>query len=337
MANVDSKIPFTYCRIGRAAEFLDMHTFDLLSLGACGKIGLCVRLNGMGSILSLDGNVEKHEDWYASLDYDHSVLAPAKYISTYTSFSIDNIFENDDFSPGFYPRFYKARRGDDTEDENWSQSHRGRAYGLWILPTRIINTILIDGTASAGGVALGFNKSDENTPSGWLFPLTIAEINEGECENGVDSVEGDEADEGYEEIYEKLHLTENDLWITAETVRRLVDFNGDYYNLEPGASGIAGVKNHEIKRGEIVHHSSERHAGNREQILMAALRLREQQSRVFEEYCRKPNGEINYSAWARELINRPDFFINQTAPIKTEAKIAEILSNAHKSPSERKT
>lgn len=181
---------------------------------------------------------------------------------------------------------------------------------------------------------MGFNKSDENTPAGWLFPLTIAEINEDECENGVDSVENDES---YEEIYEKLDLTENDLWITAETVRRLVDFDGDYYNLEPGNSGIAGDKDHKIKRGEIVHHSSERHAGNREQILMAALRLREQQNSIFEEYCRKSSGEINYSAWARELINRPDFFINQTAPIKTESKIAEILSNAHKSPSERKT
>ena len=334
MANVDSKIPFTYCRIGRAAEFLDMHTFDILSLGACGKIALCVRLNGMSSILSLEGNVKDLEDWYSSLDYDHAVLALAKNISKYTSFSIDNMFENDDFTTGFYPRFYKARRGDDTEDEHWTQSHKGRAYGLWTLPTRIINSILSDGRASAGGVALGFNKIDENTPAGWLFPLTKAEISEDECEESADNVENDE---DYEELYEKIELTENDLWITADTVRRLIDFNGGYHNLEQRDIGIAGDKSHEIKCGEIVHHSAERHAGNREQILMAALRLREQQNSVFEEYCRKPNGEINYSALARELINRPDFFINQTSPIKTEAKIAEILSNAHKSPSERKT
>lgn len=334
MANADLKIPFSFCRIKRAAEFLNMHTSDLLSLAVAEKISLCVRLNGLDSILSLGGNVNDLEEWYLSLSYDNSVLARARNISTYTSFSIDNMSSNDNLEPVFHPLFYKARYGDDSFDENWSHSHRGRAYGLWIPPSRTINSILSDGKVYTGGQALGFYKTNENSPDGVLFPLTKNEAVERDSEKDDDNNEGDD---NYEEIYEKFELTESDLWITANTVRRLIDFNGDYFNLEHCDSGVSDDSKINFKHGDSIHHSAERHAGNREQVLMAALRLREQQNNVFEECCRKPNGDINFSAWARELINRPNFFINQNSPIKTEAKIAEILSNAHKSPGERKT
>ena len=131
-----------------------------------------------------------------------------------------------------------------------------------------------------------------------------------------------------------MKVTYDDLWITAFDVKRIINCQSDYYNLEESIYG--GEHKERIKSKSEIHHSAERHAGNREKILMAALRLREQQVNVFEESCRKPNGDINFSAWARELIARPDWFAGGEPPIKAETKIAEILSTAHKSPSERK-
>ena len=38
---------------------------------------------------------------------------------------------------------------------------------------------------------------------------------------------------------------------------------------------------------------------------MVAMRFKEEQQNAFNESCRKTDGTINYSAWARELIARP--------------------------------
>ncbi|AOM39360.1 hypothetical protein [Xenorhabdus hominickii] len=81
-----------------------------------------------------------------------------------------------------------------------------------------------------------------------------------------------------------------------------------------------------------INPTAERHASNREKIFKAALRLIEEQPNVFEQVCRKNDGTINFSVFARELMDRPNFFINYEIPIKTQEAIAGILSNAYKSP-----
>ncbi|MEX0423952.1 hypothetical protein KDV38_09480 [Providencia rettgeri] len=83
------------------------------------------------------------------------------------------------------------------------------------------------------------------------------------------------------------------------------------------------------------HPTAERHAINRELILNAALRLIEEQPNVFEQECRKPDGSINFSGFARELLNRSSFFPDNEIPIKTQDSIAGILSNAYKSPNQK--
>lgn len=83
------------------------------------------------------------------------------------------------------------------------------------------------------------------------------------------------------------------------------------------------------------HPTVERHAINREQILSAALRLIEEQPNVFNDNCRKKDGSINYSAFARELLERHHFFPNGEPPIKTQESVAGILSNAYKSPNQK--
>ena len=50
-----ARIPFSFCRIRRAADFLGVSTTDLLSLAVSEKITLCVRLDGLKSILWVDG------------------------------------------------------------------------------------------------------------------------------------------------------------------------------------------------------------------------------------------------------------------------------------------
>ncbi|MGK3687178.1 hypothetical protein ACSLPA_33480, partial [Escherichia coli] len=53
-------------------------------------------------------------------------------------------------------------------------------------------------------------------------------------------------------------------------------------------------------------------------------------------YILSSNPQIVYRDFIFEyLIARPDWFINGELPIKTETKIAAILNNAHKRPSER--
>lgn len=84
-----TKIPFSFCRIKRAADFLGVSTDDLLSLAVSEKITLCVRLDGLKSVLWIEGNATELSDWYLSLSTNNSVLASARNISKYTSFAID--------------------------------------------------------------------------------------------------------------------------------------------------------------------------------------------------------------------------------------------------------
>lgn len=105
--------------------------------------------------------------------------------------------------------------------------------------------------------------------------------------------------------------------------------------LEKLNNGGELIKSQNDNENLVIHPTAERHAINREQILSAALRLIEEQPNVFNDNCRKKDGSINYSAFARELLERHHFFPNGEPPIKTQESISGILSNAYKSPNKK--
>lgn len=314
MANKDIIIPFKFCRLDRAAKLLKCDAYDLINLGVNDKLSICVNLDGLRSVINMNCNVDDAIKWYEDLKKGTSNSLNEKEVTEFSLFNIYRYSIDEDENPISLPLFT------DTYADGTCFSNIGSATGLWRI-WRGLDDLQNYGITYFDGTELEPCLPVKGCPAIQLLTY-------------VDSTGDDEADAEWEMNYPGMRVTTSDLWITAHDVRRLLDVKGDYYNLENYNDGIATEGKFESRHS--VHHSAERHACNREKILMAALRLREQQSNVFEESCRKTSGEINFSAWARELMARPDWFAGGEPPIKAETKIAEILSNAHKSPSERK-
>lgn len=304
----DIKVPFKYSRLERAAAFIGCEVSDLINLGANGSIAVCVMLNQAHGVVLADISANKATEWYLNNKERGNNANPfATKITEYSYFHFDNFDIDDDGDLKFHPAFVNAEGREDL------CTGYGRAFGLWRL-SYSLGEIERHGSSIVDYADFSPCMPSNNLP---IRQYIVTDDRDGEFE------------------CKRTTVTADDLWITDIDVKRLIFADKDYSSL--GSTSVITIMDAKMNMKDNIHHSTERHAGNREQVLMAAMRLREQQKNVFEENCRKPNGEINFSAWARELINRPDFFINQNPPIKTETKIAEILSNAHKSPSERKT
>ncbi|MGN5575906.1 hypothetical protein [Enterobacter sp. Lyrl_3] len=310
MSIKDTKIPFSYCRIERAALLLGCDVSDLLNLGITKKISICLNLFGVRSVLYMRGDSEASTKWFNNRPRKATTSLIGHDI---TEFSRMNIFKLD-YNPDTEETFAIPIFGQDTEVGCFSSI--GKAYGLWRLWGGL-EEIQNFGEYAISGFELTPCHPENDNPVIQL--LMTGEVTDEDDEDG----DGEPLN---------IKITANDLWVTAYDVRRLLDCNGDYHLLLENSV----VENPStLSNTDAVHHSAERHARNREQILMVAMRFKEEQQNAFNESCRKTDGTINYSAWARELIARPDWFINGELPIKTETKIAAILNNAHKRPSER--
>lgn len=293
MSNTE-KIPFSFCRIKRAADFLDINTDDLLSLAVSGKITLCVRLDGLKSLLYVEGNVSELSDWYVSLDSNHSVMAFAHNISKYTSFSIDRLsYDEESDDTIFHPWFYQTQFADGTISSETAQSHPGRAYGLWVPQLPVINAILNYGKSSFLWGSLGLYRTDESAPNLCLLPLLPND-------DGIS--DNEESDESYDEKYPDIEITENDLWITSDQIRELLKYNGDYSEL-PNNSRCGESANHslmqEIKKD---NRNAERHATNRENLYKSAIYLLSQ----YPDECRGERKEISPERWRDCIIAHKD-------------------------------
>ncbi|EOE5094181.1 hypothetical protein ACKGHP_002646 [Salmonella enterica] len=289
-----TKIPFSFCRIKRAADFLGVSTDDLLSLAVSEKITLCVRLDGLKSVLWIEGNATELSDWYLSLSTNNSALAFARNISKYTSFAIDRVSydeENDDTI--FHPWFYQSQLADGSTSSEKSQSHQGRAFGLWVPQLPVINSVLNYGKSSLLWGSLGLYRTDESTPALCLIPLSL---------NHDDICDSEEDDEHYEEKYPDIEITENDLWITSDQVRELLKYNGDYSDLPDSARrGISSNPDlmQEIKK---VNHIAEHHATNREKLFKSAICLLSK----YPDECRGERKEISPEKWRDCILAHKD-------------------------------
>ncbi|XWJ89317.1 hypothetical protein ACRARH_20745 [Phytobacter ursingii] len=279
------KIPFSFCRIKRAAELINIKTEDLLSLAVSGKITVCVMLDGLSSVLFVEGKADELSNWYDSLPYSDHVLAAAKIFSDYSTYSIDRLTEHGDGEVVFHPRFY-----------DWpahqqgifsAQSHRGRAYGLWVPQTTTITGILNHGSSALMWGSMGLCRTDDKTPTLVLVPLPPD-----------DAISDDEENDGYPEVT----VTENDLWITAKQIRELLKCNGDYCDL-PMIGNQSQVHRHDII-GEIkkINHLAEHHATNREKLFKSAIFLLSK----YPDECRGKQKEISPDRWKDCVLAHQD-------------------------------
>ncbi|CAI2791788.1 Uncharacterised protein [Serratia grimesii] len=307
-------IPFSFCRIKRAAEFLGVCTDDLLSLAVSEKITLCVMLDGLKSTLLVEGNDTKNTDWYLSLSMSQSNLAPAYNISKYSSFAIDRVsYDEESDKTIFNPLFYPLQYVDGSSSIEESQSHQGRAYGLWKPQLPVINSVLNYGKSSLLWGSLGLYNTDEKTPNLCLIPLAI---------NNDDICAGEDDYVHDEEQFPDIEITVNDLWITADQVRVLLNHNGDYNDI---SSFIHQNKplNSDLSHGlKKVGHIAEYHAANREMLLRSAICLLSK----YPDECRGERKEISPEKWRDCIINHLDEI--PPLSIKNEAVILKHLRSA---------
>lgn|GEM_PF-693425 len=291
------KIPFSFCRIKRAAEFLGVCIDDLLSLAVSEQITLCVRLDGMKSVLWVEGNSPELNEWYLSLSTNSNALASARNISKFTSFSIDRLsYDEESDDTIFHPWFYSFPKQDGS-DSGWrSQSHQGRAFGLWVPQLPVINSILNYGKSNLLWGSLGLYRTNESAPPLCLIPLTT------DFEDVFEEEKVGDEDENYKEQYPDIEITKDDLWIASDQVRELLKFDGDYSDLP--ASARCGISSNppliqEIKK---VNHIAEHHATNREKLFRSAIRLLS----IYPDECRGERKEISPEKWRDCILAHKD-------------------------------
>jgi hypothetical protein len=277
-----TKIPFSFCRIKRAAEFLGIHTDDLLSLAVYGKIILCIRLEGMKGILYLEGKPDELDSWYRALDYDYSTVSGARNVSAHTSFSIDNISldKHNELinNPLFYQNGVVGSIG-----YNSSRSHEGRAFGLWIPGTSVINSILNHGKTFTGEDTLKFYQADSSCPRGAMIPVDLEKYWRKTMEY----------EKYYDERYVGFELTKSDLWITSEQVRSFIAHNGDCNKMPDINKQENNCQKDLIKGKPDINHMAEYHATNREQFYKAAIHLLSK----YPDECRGERKEVSPEKW----------------------------------------
>lgn len=307
----DIKIPFKYCRIERAAQFLNCKIEDLLTLGIEDKITLNVMFDSVSSTLCMKGGVEESENWRKRLTHSYYCYGGALSISEYSSFKFDNLTVDSNDDPISRPYFNKT-------DDEYTFSCQGRAYGLW----RLINNI--DDLINYRIAYLGFLDFIPCLPPKGNQVTQImlgAEIS--------DDIDDELNEDDWEADMSDYRITDKDLWLTAFDIRRLLNCKGDYYLMEP-LKNISPESNNEDKL-QSAHPVINRHARNREQILIAAIKFKEQQPNVFRENCIKADNSINYTEFARQLLARPSFFPEGDCPLKTTEAIIKVLKKAYKS------
>lgn len=279
-------IPFSFCRITRAAEFLGITSDDLLSLAISEKIILCVRLDGLSSVLFVNGKADELGEWYLSLKRNDGVLAAARYLSKYTSFSIDRLsYDEENDECVFHPWFYESLDAQGNILGDHSQSHKGRAYGFWVPQMPVINTVMNYGHSPLLWGSLGLYRTDESIPSICLIPLPIDH-------DKSDSDEEDE-DHEYEENYPDVEVTINDLWITSEQVRKLLNHKGDYSDLPQCSDNEVFLNADLMQKVNKNNQNAERHAINREKLYKYAICLLSK----YPEECRGERKEISPEKW----------------------------------------
>lgn len=267
--------------------------------------------DSVDAVLCMKNGLEESENWRSKLPHSYYCYGGALSISEYSSFKFDNLSVDANDEPFVRPYFNKI-------DEHVF-SCQGRAYGLWRL-IRHIDDLINYKVAYIDFLDFIPCLPPEGNQAAQLM-MEIVEVYD-----DIDEPNEDVSDVDYEDESNSHRITDRDLWITAFDIRRLLNCNEDYHLLDT-LKNINQLSNNENKL-QPVHPVVNRHAANREQVLIAAIKFKEEQPNVFKENCIKPDGSINYSGFAREILERPLLFGNAAPPMKTTDAIIKVLKKA---------
>lgn len=259
-------------------------------------------------------SLDNAEEWRTTLLNSYYLCAGANAISDYSSFKFDIISLDSDDNPVFNPYFI--------DDNGFVISCIGRAFGLWRL-IRCLDDLINYRVAYIDSTNVVPCSPPENSP--------VVQLLTGVDDHADDEDEASdyEEDDYCEEDDYSNRITDKDVWITGHDVRRLLDCDGDYFKM-PSLNEIKNV-NSEL---QVAHPVINRHAKNREEILIAAIRFKEEQPNVFLENCIKKDGTINYTEFSRQLLERPFLFPDGDSPMKSTEAIIKTLKKAFKQKSQ---
>lgn len=288
MAIENKTIPFSFCRIKRASDFLGVKAEDLLSLAISGQLILCVKLDYLMSYLFVQGNAPELSEWYSSLELNLSEGNIDRKLTNYSSFAMDCESYNESRDETILnPFFYQTEYPDGVDRHETSTSHHGRAYGLWEPPLSLITSILNHGKARFSALPLTPCEIDEKSPFVCVMPLP-SNYEDMPFEVGI-------SNDDFEYLWPDSEITIDDLWITANEVRRLLSYKGDFCDLPS-----VGIKNifYPTEQKTKPHRNTERHATNREGLLKSAIHLLSK----YPEECRGEKKEISAEKWANCIL-----------------------------------
>ncbi|ORM60111.1 hypothetical protein PRCB_11710 [Pantoea rodasii] len=312
MADKELKLPFSYCKIERGASILGVNPTDLINLAVLNKIEVCMMLRHFYSRVFLRANFSEVKDWYGTLQLNsrwNYLAATAREISN------QSVIE---FTNAMYNQPEKLISGIDVFNEMEGSNHVtgvGFASGLWrIMPEQFEGTNYVERFFPSFSPCLTGGES----PVAQLMPAQPFE----DFKNGKKF-------DFQDHIFTASH---DDLWVTSYDLKRIHRAELDFDAL-PDLGSVERLDIEKTNKPEINIRSEkalERHARNELIVISAAFKYREENSEEFNSECIKKDSSYNYSAWARNVMDRVALFPNQECPVRSADKVAHYISKVFK-------
>lgn len=312
MADKDLKLPFSYCKLERGASVLGVETTDLINLAVNNKIEVCMMLKNFYSRVFLKANLNEVKDWYGKLQLSSKwnfIPASARDVSN------QSVIE---FTNGLYNQPEDLLTGVGVFDEQDGGSHVtgiGFASGLWrVMPEQFEDSGNVERFFPAFSPCL---SGGESLVAQVMPAKPFEEFKKGKRFDFQDHIFG---------------ASIEDLWVTGYDLKRIHGAELDFDAL-PDLGSVERLDIEKASKPEINLRSEkalERHARNELIVISAAFKYREENEEEFRLQCIKKDNSYNYSAWARNVIDKVTLFPNRECPVKNAEKAAQYISKVFK-------
>lgn len=312
MAEKDIKIPFSYCKLSRAATLLGVEPSDLINLAVENKIEISMMLKNFHCRILLREDFNDVKEWHSSLYFPRTFNAMSGQTRAITKHSYIS------FTNGLYFEPDKLLSGADifceTEGKGFIVGY-GFALGLWrIMPDQFESDSIVKKFFPGFYPCL----TGEECPVVQILP----------AQPFIDQANGKRFDfEAHE-----FEASYDDLWVTNYDIKRIVESGIDFDKL-PVINDIVRP-DLDSDSNQIINKRSEsakeKHARNELLILSAAIKFKETSTDSFNAECIKKDGSYNFSAWARAVADRVHLFPNGQCPVKSIETITSYISKHFK-------
>jgi hypothetical protein len=288
-------LPLEYCKLDRAATLLGCEVEDLIHWGSIGAINLCIKDPGVASLLVL------------------SMLGEPLDCADSATFKIDG---DGELSPQLsdYSRCATDAKSSDDQDSVLLTEickYDAYLYGLWAF-SYLYDNDLTSGIKRRTALVPCF-QSDESYEI-YAVLKTKEELADHTAAAWLGLDDDDFSD-----------FTINDLWVVRPDLEKLYDaIHGDgklpnMFNDPKAARKISKIDAQIQSNRQKPHHRSESTAINREQVLAAAVNVREN----YPDECQ------GFSKWAQAVVNHSRIYWPELdEPPLTLEKIERIIASA---------